>query len=1035
MDGNGDTPDAPNSNKPVNGAVVAQAEEKEEETPPSHTYKMIINDRCPLVRVDASNEVKSIKMKGNKYEFTLEYCYVSQRGYYPNALNKANQDSYVVCERLLGDPYAHVFGVFDGHGEYGDHCSHFAAAQVPVHLEKELKDNFDGINTFKGFKMEEAYNKAFVEANKALHSSPIDDSLSGTTAITGVVVGDILYLANVGDSRAIVAREEEGKIVYSPLSSDQTPYRKDERERIKKKGGRIMTLDQIEGNDTMHENWGTETGDTIDEDGDPPRIWDASLERPGCAFTRSIGDLVAEQVGVCASPEIVTYKLSPRDKFIIIASDGVFEFLTSQAVVDILLRDPDPIKSAKAVVSESYRLWLTYDERTDDITMMVIGLKDFVEQRRQSHTTSSRLRSETSIGLPNTLLSREMKPMRWMMGSGKVKRRTITEKYHVDYLTETFDLEANSTEKSEEDMLLLREMTSACFMFSALSEKHLEMVYKVMRRRSVQAGEMVIREGDPGDEMYVVSTGEFSVFKRDENGITQELLVYNTPGSAFGELSLMYGEPRGASVRANTDGSLWTMGRAAFRSIIMNRRHKGVLSLLRGLPMFRNLPYTSLQRLSESSTEMKLMAEEVIAEEGKEYPWAVCVVLSGDIKLLSKIEHAVDKVIPVGTCFAKSEVGPLWTAAVAVNSCVVLYIPSEEFADIVGVDDSAAQLSTSQVPVRRYSRGGATRNLSMFSTDCIELDRVERRDDYTIDMPLFAVGDYGYIGNFGKKDGNMCAVKIVAKARACQAHMQFSLYTERMVLASLNGQTPFIPKVVASFQDDRITMLVYEDTFVCDLASASTWMDHESKCLASACIYSAICKLHSKGIMHRFINPTSVYISSSGVPKLSDLRYVKPMDGGKTYTICGDPLYFAPELIGQVGYDYGYDLWAFGIVLFELYEERTPFGFDDTEKTELFSAISAFQTDDLVAKFIKTPEDARTLVSSLLVCAPQERLGYKNDSEVREAVYYKDVDWSNLEGAVQSRIVSLPTTFSGDHAIILKEEELDTCVSEAFMKF
>lgn len=66
--------------------------------------------------------------------------------------------------------------------------------------------------------------------------------------------------------------------------------------------------------------------------GDPPRVWDSTLERPGCAFTRSLGDHIAKGCGVCAQPEILVWNITPKDRFAVIASDGIFEFITSQTV-------------------------------------------------------------------------------------------------------------------------------------------------------------------------------------------------------------------------------------------------------------------------------------------------------------------------------------------------------------------------------------------------------------------------------------------------------------------------------------------------------------------------------------------------------------------------------------------------------------------------------------------------------------------------------------------------------------------------------
>merc|ERR1719266_2546397 len=124
-----------------------------------------------------------------------------------------------------------------------------------------------------------------------------------------------MTICNVGDSRAVMGQRRKGDddpnspspLKAMPLSRDQTPYRKDERVRVKKCGARILTLDQIEGLEPEAESeWNNETeidlGEEIDEWGDPPRIWDPRGEYPGTAFTRSIGDSYAEELGVYAEP-------------------------------------------------------------------------------------------------------------------------------------------------------------------------------------------------------------------------------------------------------------------------------------------------------------------------------------------------------------------------------------------------------------------------------------------------------------------------------------------------------------------------------------------------------------------------------------------------------------------------------------------------------------------------------------------------------------------------------------------------------------
>jgi hypothetical protein len=240
--------------------------------------------------------------------------------------------------------------------------------------------------------------------------------MSGTTAISVSFHAGRMTITNVGDSRAVLGyrvdsditespREEEkneigesfgddidcdnclvsvdgrklhaGDIVAIALSEDQTPYRKDERERLKSAGARICTVEQMEGKAPMHENWGElDLGVDVDIEGDMPRVWCQEHNYPGTAFSRSMGDSIAEVIGVHADPEILTKKVTKGDEFLVIASDGVFEFLTNQQVIDICAHSNDPLHACSRLLEASYEKWLEHEMRTDDITCIVLFLKN-----------------------------------------------------------------------------------------------------------------------------------------------------------------------------------------------------------------------------------------------------------------------------------------------------------------------------------------------------------------------------------------------------------------------------------------------------------------------------------------------------------------------------------------------------------------------------------------------------------------------------------------------------------------------------------
>ncbi|PPD66496.1 hypothetical protein GOBAR_DD36625 [Gossypium barbadense] len=81
-----------------------------------------------------------------------------------------------------------------------------------------------------------------------------------------------------------------------------------------------------------------------------------------------------EQMGFC-DPEISIVRLTPSHLFFVVASDGVFEFLSSQTVVNKAAAYKDPSDACAAIAGDSYKRWLELENRTNDITIIIVQIK------------------------------------------------------------------------------------------------------------------------------------------------------------------------------------------------------------------------------------------------------------------------------------------------------------------------------------------------------------------------------------------------------------------------------------------------------------------------------------------------------------------------------------------------------------------------------------------------------------------------------------------------------------------------------------
>lgn len=266
-----------------------------------------------------------------------------------SGITKRNQDAAL----LSMDPNSCVFGVFDGHGAAGHHCSNFLRTIFPSMLKVNLLDDFSTADTLA---------RAILDAEKSMLQANFDCSLSGSTATIVMVQSSRLLVAWVGDSPCFVVSVfqnlNEAKFSCRNMSPAHNFDRPGERERILSAGGRVM-------------RW-TDDGEWYG----PFRVFLPERLVPGLNMSRSLADVLVHRVGVSSEPEVTSMEWQRSDKFIVLGSDGLTEFLTMDEIAQILIAHSDIQEACDSIVTEARRRWMVQENCTaDDITIIVIELR------------------------------------------------------------------------------------------------------------------------------------------------------------------------------------------------------------------------------------------------------------------------------------------------------------------------------------------------------------------------------------------------------------------------------------------------------------------------------------------------------------------------------------------------------------------------------------------------------------------------------------------------------------------------------------
>ncbi|KAE9605919.1 hypothetical protein Lal_00025562 [Lupinus albus] len=258
--------------------------------------------------------------KGKNYEGSMKYGFALVKGRANHPMEDYHVAKFVqIQEKELG-----LFAIYDGH--LGD--------RVPAYLQKNLFSNILKEDKFWDDPAA-SISKAYKRTDRAILSHSSDLGHGGSTAVTAILInGQRLWIANVGDSRAVLSRK--GQAVQ--VTIDHEPNT--ERGIIENKGGFVSNLP-----------------------GDVPRV------NGQLAVARAFGDK-SLKLHLRSDPDVQSNDIDIDTDILILASDGLWKVMPNQEAVDIARRIRDPLKAAKQLIAEALKR-----ESRDDISCVVVRFR------------------------------------------------------------------------------------------------------------------------------------------------------------------------------------------------------------------------------------------------------------------------------------------------------------------------------------------------------------------------------------------------------------------------------------------------------------------------------------------------------------------------------------------------------------------------------------------------------------------------------------------------------------------------------------
>ena len=470
-------------------------------------------------------------------------------------------------------------------------------------------------------------------------------------------------------------------------------------------------------------------------------------------------------------------------------------------------------------------------------------------------------------------------------------------------------------------------------LFSHLTSAQRTSLYEIMQPVTVPCGTEIMRQGEDGDEYIVIEKGEADVYVAAPGQAGRgSVVATRVPGESVGELALMYGSPRNATIVAKTDVVGYVLTRNAFRQVLVGstqRKKEEVHNFLRKVELLQKMNDRDLDRLADALETETFPAGTAIVTEGDTVAEFFYLIESGICSVTSEGEEVVRRT--AGEYFGElallKNVPRIATVTAVEGAVVTKTLSRTKFQNLFGVDTDWSA---------RYEREAREQEESVAPARVSELSGQLGLQDFDIG-PTLGFGAYGRVQLVtAKQNGKIYAMKILMKRHILDKKQVQHTKDEKNVISMLNH--PFVVNLIVAFQDDFNLYLVLEFVNGGELYSllqnkgklSEPWARMYIGELALAFYYFS-----QLNIVYRDLKPENLLIDKEGHMKITDFGLAKVITS-RTYTMCGTPDYLAPEIIKNQGHSRGVDYWALGIVCFEMLTGLPPFYQADGRSEQTF---------------------------------------------------------------------------------------------------